>query len=127
MYGSGKCMLFPLFQMVSALILNLSLQPTYPANKQLEADIFLHGYTRILLLEHVEDSGVLPKLHEKLAPEIEEGSVIKINRTEDGVPMIEFTNVAAAAGAMRRFQTDREFKGCVFDFDKDYCEDAYEE
>lgn len=49
-----------------------SLQPTYPANKDLERDIFVHGYTRILLLENIESSGVLPKLHEKLAPEMQE-------------------------------------------------------
>lgn len=102
------------------------LQPTYPANKQLETDIFQNGYTRILLLENVENSGVLPKLHEKLVPELRDGTVIRINRTADGVPMIEFTSVAAAAGAMRRFEGDREFKGCIFDFDRDYCEDAYE-
>lgn len=54
-------------------------------------------------------------------------SVIRINRSEDGVPMVEFNGVAAAARAMRRLQTDREFKGCIFDFDKDYCEGPYEE
>lgn len=60
------------------------LQPTYPANKQLETDIFQNGYTRILLLENVENSGVLPKLHEKLVPELRDGTVIRINRTADG-------------------------------------------
>ena len=69
---------------------------------------------------------MLPQLHEKLVPELQDGSVIKITRTQDGVPMIEFTSVAAAAGAMRRFQEDQDFTGCTFDFDRDYCEDDYE-
>jgi len=102
------------------------LQPTYPANKLVETDIFQHGYTRILLLENVEDSGVLPKLHKKLERELRDDAVIEINRTADGVPMVEFTSVAVAAGAMRRLEGDREFKGCIFDFDRDYCDDGYE-
>jgi hypothetical protein len=103
-----------------------SLQPTYPANKQLEGDIFEDGYTRILLLENVENSGILPRLHEKILQEMTEGSVIKIWRTTDGVPMVEFNSIKAAAGAYRRLKADREFKECIFDFDRDYCEDAYE-
>lgn len=103
-----------------------SLQPTYPANKQLEDDIFQDGYTRILLLEHVENSGVLLRLHVHLAQEIGQGSMLKIWRTTDGVPMVEFNSVAAAAGAYRRLKAIREFKDCIFDFDRDYCEDQYE-
>jgi hypothetical protein len=121
--GSGRCT-YVLFYKKSCTNRD-RLEPTYPANKQLEDDIFQDGYTRILLLENVENSGVLPKLHEKLAQEIQDGSVIKIWRTTDGVPMVEFTSVAAAAGAYRRLKVDRDFKDCVFDFDRDYCEDDY--
>ena len=121
--GSGRCTYILFYKEGSTN--RDRLEPTYPANKQLENDILQDGYTRILLLENVENSGVLPKLHEKLAQEIQDGSVIKFWRTTDGVPMVEFTSVAAAAGAYRRLKGDLEFKDCIFDFDRDYCEDDY--
>ena len=87
----------------------------------------MNGYTRILLLDNVEGTGVLPELHTKyIHQEMQEDSVVKIGRAEGGVPMVEFSSVKAAAGAFRRLQKDRAFKGCVFDFDRDYCEDSYE-
>lgn len=79
-------------------------------------------------MENVED--VAPVLSKKMAREIQDCSVLQMKPTRENGRvtklMIEFKSVKAAAAAMRRFQKDPDFKGCVFEFDRDYCSDSYE-
>ena len=100
------------------------LEPTYPKNKELEEAIYVHGHTRILIINApIEDVSTL--LKRKLRSQIEAGLVLDIGRTYDGVPMVEFTSIEEASKALSMLLKDRDFGGSDFDFDDDYCAAKY--
>jgi hypothetical protein len=101
----------------------LQLGYTYPKNRQLDEDVFTRCYTRILLIDNVNDR-VIRRLPAYLNNQVKMGFVIEIGKADDGITMIEFTSVEEAAKAMRAMQTEEMFQGVVFDFDDDYCQEG---
>lgn len=101
----------------------LQLGYTYPKNRQLDEDVFTRCYTRILLIDNVNDR-VIRQLPAYLNNQVKMGFVIEIGKADDGITMIEFTSVDEAAKAMRAMQTEEMFQGVVFDFDDDYCQEG---
>jgi hypothetical protein len=101
----------------------LQLGYTYPKNRQLDEDVFIHCYTRILLIDNVNDR-VIQRLPAYLNRQVKMGFIIEIGQVDDGITMIEFTSVGEAAKAMRAMQTEEMFHGAVFDFDDDYCQEG---
>jgi hypothetical protein len=101
----------------------LQLGYTYPKNCQLDEDVFIRCYTRILLIDNINDR-VIQRLPAYLDRQIKIGSIIEIGQADDGVTMIEFTSVREAAKAMRAMQTEEMFHGAVFDFEDDYCQEG---
>jgi hypothetical protein len=99
----------------------LQLGYTYPKNRQLDEDVFIRCYTRILLIDNIGDR-VIQRLPAYLNRQIKMGFIIEIGQAEDGVTMIEFTSVVEAVKAMRAMQSEEMFHGAVFDFEDDYCE-----
>ena len=96
------------------------LQPTYPKNRQLDEDVFIHCYTRTLLIDKVAEQA-FSLIQHKLRKQINMGFVVRIGETEDGIPLVEFTSVREATKAMRHLSLEKEFVGAVFDFENDYC------
>jgi hypothetical protein len=101
----------------------LQLGYTYPKNCQLDEDVFTRCYTRILLIDNVDDR-ILRRLPAYLNNQVKMGFVIEIGKADDGITAIEFTSVGEAARAMRAMQTEEMFQGVVFDFDDDYCQEG---
>jgi hypothetical protein len=91
---------------------------TYPKNEKLERDIFMNGYTRIVMVNDASQEAIdsLPIKLARLS-----SSIVTIGETFDKYPMIEFTNVADAITAVNLLLNDPEFEGAQFDFDEDYC------
>ena len=107
-------------QAIRVLLCN---EPTYPKNRQLDEDVFMHYYTRILLIDNVKDSVVrlLPSMLER---QIKMGFLVDMGVTEDGILMVEFTSVVEAVKAMKRLQVEEAFHGAVFDFEDDYSQEG---
>lgn len=101
----------------------LQLGYTYPKNRQLDEDVFIRRYTRILLVDNISDQAV-QHLPAYLNTQIKMGFVIEIGQADDGITLIEFTSVVEAAKAMRAMQAEEMFRGAVFDFEDDYCEEG---
>ena len=101
----------------------LQLGYTYPKNRQLDEDVFIRCYTRILLIDNIDDQ-VIQHLPAFLNQQIKMGFVIEIGQADDGITMIEFTSVVEAAKAMRAMQAEEMFHGAVFDFEDDYCQEG---
>jgi hypothetical protein len=101
----------------------LQLGYTYPKNRQLDEDVFIRCYTRILLIDNISNQ-VVQHLPAYLNRQIKMGFVIDIGQADDGITMVEFTSVVEAAKAMRAMQTEEMFHGAVFDFEDDYCEEG---
>ena len=96
---------------------------TYPKNRQLDEDVFIRCYTRILLVDNIGDR-VIQRLPVYLQRQVAMEFIIEIGQTDDGITMVEFTSVREAAKAMRAMQTEEMFHGAVFDFEDDYCEEG---
>jgi hypothetical protein len=101
----------------------LQLGYTYPKNRQLDEDVFTRCYTRILLIDNLNDR-VIQRLPAYLNKQVKMGFVVEIGQADDGITMVEFTSVGEAAKAMRAMQTEEMFQGAVFDFDEDYCQEG---
>ena len=99
----------------------LQLGYSYPKNRQLDEDVFIRCYTRILLIDNISDR-VIQRLPAYLDQQMKMGFIVEIGQTDDGITMVEFTSVAEAAKAMRAMQTEEIFYGAVFEFEDDYCE-----
>lgn len=95
---------------------------TYPKNKKLEKDVFENGYTRVLLFDNITDDQ-LALIPGKLA--WAENNIVDIGRAADGMPMVEFTDVAVASKALELFMNDPEFGAVRFDFEDDPCAAPY--
>ena len=84
------------------------LTQTWPKNKQLDEDVFVSYYTRVLLVTNV-DNEQLASIPDKL-----DGlrkSIVYIGMTDDYLPMIEFTSVAAAVKALHQLVSDPDLSG----------------
>jgi hypothetical protein len=101
----------------------LQLEYTYPKSRQLDEDVFIRCYTRILLIENINDR-VIQRLPAYLNRQINMGFIVEIGQADDGITIIEFTSVMEAAKAMRAMQTEEMFHGAIFDFEDDYCEEG---
>jgi hypothetical protein len=101
----------------------LQLGYTYPKNRQLDEDVFTRCYTRILLIDNLNDQ-VMQRLPAYLNRQVKMGFIIEIGQADGGITMVEFTSVGEAAKAMRAMQTEEMFQGAVFDFDEDYCQEG---
>ena len=101
----------------------LQLGYTYPKSRRLDEDVFIRCYTRILLIDNIDDR-VVQRLPAYLDRQIKMGFVIEIGEADDGVTIIEFTSVVEAVKAMRAMQTEEMFHGAVFDFEDDYCQEG---
>jgi hypothetical protein len=101
----------------------LQLGYTYPKSRQLDEDVFIRCYTRILLIENINDR-VKHSLPAYLDRQVNMGFIVEIGQADDGITMIEFTSVVEAAKAMRAMQTEEMFHGAIFDFEDDYCEEG---
>ncbi|KAK5076922.1 hypothetical protein LTR51_002608 [Lithohypha guttulata] len=95
------------------------LEPTYPKNKELEEAIYVHGHTRILVINAVIEN-IEKVLKNKLRTQIEAGLVLDIGRTHDDLPIVEFTSIEEGTRALNALLNDRDFGGCDFDFEEDY-------
>ena len=98
------------------------LTQTWPKNKDLEDDVFVKCYSRILLISKVSDEQLAP-IPAKLA--FLGNSIIEIGRSYDGLPLIEFTSVAAAVKALHKLLIDPELGSAEFDFEEDPCSEPY--
>ena len=101
----------------------LQLGYTYPKTRQLDEDVFIRCYTRILLIDNINNR-IVQRLPAYLNQQIKMGFIIEIGQADDGIAMIEFTSVVEAAKAMRAMQTEQMFHGAIFDFEDDYCEEG---
>lgn len=98
------------------------LTQTYPKNRQLDENVFVNCYTRVLLITNVTNQQ-LTTIQGKLAHL--RNSIIEYGRTHDDLPMIEFTSVAAAVEALRLLMNDPDLSGAEFDFEDDPCSEPY--
>lgn len=98
------------------------LTQTWPKNKQLDEDVFVNCYTRILLIAKV-DPEHLATIPEKLA--FLGTSIVEFGLSYDGMPLVEFTNVAAAVKALNVLVNDPELGRAEFDFEEDPCAEPY--
>lgn len=96
---------------------------TYPKSRQLDEDVFMRCYTRILLIENVKE-GIISLLPVILQRQMRMGFIIEIREANDGTPLVEFTSVVEAVKAMKQLQVEEAFQGAVFDFEDDYCQDG---
>ena len=98
------------------------LTQTWPKNKQLDEDVFVNCYTRILLITKV-DAEQLAAIPKKLA--FLRTSIVEFGRSYDEMPLVEFTNVAAAVKALSVLMNDPELGSAEFDFEEDPCAEPY--
>ena len=97
------------------------MQAKYPPNPQLSRDVFMERYTRLLLIGNIKE-GIAGLLPHYLAEQVKMGTVIEFSRAGNGVPLVEFVSVKAAAAAKRTLEKEDVFGEAVFDFEVDYCE-----
>jgi len=95
---------------------------TYPKNKQLDKDVFENAFTRILLF-----AGMTDEQFELIAPKLAllTANIVEIGRALDGLPMVEFTDVATASKVLEQIVHDPDFDGVQFDFEDDQCAEPY--
>ena len=100
------------------------IEPTYPKNKDLEKDIYERDHSRILVVES-SMANIDEVLEDKLRYQVDQGLVLNIGRTDDDLPMVEFTSIEEATKALQVLMSDPDLKDTGFDFDQDYCADGY--
>lgn len=95
---------------------------TYQKNKKLDMDVFENCYTRILLFDNIthDQTAMIPG---KLAWAAK--NIVEISCATDGMPMVEFTDVATASKALDQFMGDPDFGAVHFDFEDDPCAEPY--
>ena len=98
------------------------LTQTWPKNKQLDEDVFVNCYTRILLITQV-DAEQLATIPEKLG--FLRSSIVEFGLSYDNMPLVEFTSIAAAVKALNVLVNDPELGGAEFDFEEDPCAEPY--
>ncbi len=99
------------------------LTQTWPKDKQLAEDVFVNCYTRVLLITKLspEQLATIPGRLDFLRR-----SIVEFGLTHDGLPMIEFTSVAAAVKALNEVLVkDTDLGSAEFDFEEDPCAEPY--
>ena len=97
------------------------MQAKYPQNPQLSREVFAERYTRLLLIGNIKE-GIIGLLPYYLREQVKMGTVIEFSKAGNGVPLVEFVSVKAAAAAKKTLQREEVFGEAVFDFEIDYCE-----